>query len=277
MTGSVADINVGACDAPFAATEQAYDFWSEVHCLAAEQLGFSIQSKISVTLLIGNAGAGKSIILRRVRDELSTNYLIGYLDDPSRLGVFPYNTVLTAFGAAPETQTKDTAVSVLRASFTSARKDHGLPTLLIDNVSAFKDDDLAGIFNAAGITGRMDDLLFKVVICGDVDLPERLQSRFSGLIGPSIRLENMSSDDTKDYILHRLACANYQSVMFSDEALDIIAKYSDGNPKLINIICQAALDAFQGSKDERIEAALVRKCFLAAGYALRREREVDQT
>lgn len=275
MNSALADTDMDTSSKPFASTDPAFDFWSDAHCLAAEQLGFAINSEIPLTLLIGDPGAGKSMVVRSVFEELADAHLIGLLDDGSRMGVFPYNTILTAFDAKPETETKDTPPSVFRSSFASARTSHGLPTLLVDGADGFKEDELTKVFDIAVLNEGADGPVFKIVLCGNNDLHDKLQKRYAGLVGPSIRLDNMSDEDAKDYILHRLAGANYRSVMFSDDAMNAIVKYSKGNPKLINIVCQAALDEFQGSTENQIEASLVRKCFVLAGYALRRERESD--
>ena len=275
MNSALSDTNVDAASKPFASSDMAFDFWSDAHCLAAEQLGFAVNSEIPLTLLLGDAGAGKSMILRSIFEELSQAHLLGHLDDASRMGVFPCNTILTAFGAKPETETKDTPVSVLHSSFASARKSHGLPTLLVDGADNFKDETLAQIFEMARLTDSQNGPVFKVILCGNPDLPDKLQPRFAGLIGPSIRVGTMSDQDAEEYILHRLGRANYRSVMFSDDALKTIVKYAKGSPRLINTVCQAALDEFQGSTETQIETPMVLKCFVLAGYALRRERETD--
>ncbi len=259
-------------DSPFVSNDPLYDFWSDAHCLAAEQLGFVVNSSLPLTLFTGQSGVGKSIVLRSVVEELSKAHLLGQLADLSALQSKPCAAVLSAFGAEVPQDEGDISLSVFKNSFLAARKHYPAPTLFVDRAHDIEQHELATLLEIAGIAKTADDALFKIVLVGDVGLPDRLSASFSALIGPAVRLENMSDEDSADYIRHRLACAEYKSVLFSDDALEIIVKYAKGNASVINLICDAALSQFYGDKQDRIEAATVRKCFARAAESLRRRR-----
>ena len=55
-------------------------------------------------------------------------------------------------------------------------------------------------------------------------------------------LTPLSEEDAKKYILHRLKIASKSARQyFTDQALDIVCRFSKGVPRMINQICDSAL------------------------------------
>ncbi len=259
------DLEIG----PFQTTDPAYDFWSDAHCLAAEQLDFAIGSMIMLTVFSGAPGSGKSTVLRKVVDVTQDKRLIGALPHSPKLSVAPCRAILGAFGADPGQADEQLLRPILERSLLAAKAQHGLPTLIIDDAHHLDDASLERIFDLAALERGPEEALFKIVLVGDDDLLERVKPISAEIIGPSFTLEPMSESDTADYVRHRLAAANYKAMPFSDDALKAVFEFSKGNALKTSILCTFALAEFKGRKSSQINAGLVRKCFGQAREALR--------
>ncbi|UCD19846.1 MAG: AAA family ATPase, partial [candidate division WOR-3 bacterium] len=66
-----------------------------------------------------------------------------------------------------------------------------------------------------------------------------------------IKLKSMGSDTVRSYIAHRLTVAGSEQEVFSPRAIDLICRYSEGRPRLVNVICDnALLEGYLQSKPE---------------------------
>jgi general secretion pathway protein A len=67
--------------------------------------------------------------------------------------------------------------------------------------------------------------------------------------------------ETKGYIQHRLTIAGASSTtFFNTDALDEIFNFSQGIPRLINIICDKALLAGYVTGKNFIEKVIIKRC-----------------
>src|SRR5690606_25005598 len=82
-------------------------------------------------------------------------------------------------------------------------------------------------------------------------LTQRVRLRF--------HLTPLSKRETRDYVLHRLevAGANGRRI-FTDEAIDLVFRYSGGVPRLTNIICDTAMLCAFAEESPIVDARLVR-------------------
>jgi general secretion pathway protein A len=88
-----------------------------------------------------------------------------------------------------------------------------------------------------------DTRLLSFILSGLPDLESFLASNRAlyQRIAVKIRLKSMGSDTVRSYINHRLNIAGSEREIFSPRALDLICRYSEGRPRLVNIICDNAL------------------------------------
>jgi general secretion pathway protein A len=76
----------------------------------------------------------------------------------------------------------------------------------------------------------------------------------------SYHIEPLTEPETREYINHRLKIAGCNQELFKPEAVRRIYAFSQGYPRLINIICDhALLTGYSGGK-KAIEAGLIKEC-----------------
>ena len=74
-------------------------------------------------------------------------------------------------------------------------------------------------------------------------------------------ITSLPNDEIGEYIYHRLRVAGSGGdIKFSDNALEMIYKYSGGIPRLINTVCDKALLSAYVLETKYIDAVNIEKC-----------------
>ncbi|MCJ7499226.1 AAA family ATPase [bacterium] len=94
-------------------------------------------------------------------------------------------------------------------------------------------------------------------------------------VAMKIRLSTLTDEATKAYVVHRMAIAGNRETIFTDGALKLIYKYSDGFPRKINILCDNAL--FQGflMRQRVIDENIVKEMAADLGFDARIDSRAD--
>jgi hypothetical protein len=94
-------------------------------------------------------------------------------------------------------------------------------------------------------------------------------------VAMKIRLSTLTEEATKAYVVHRMAIAGTREPIFTDAALKLIYRYSDGFPRKINILCDNAL--FQGflMRQRVIDESIVEEMASDLGFDARLDTEAD--
>jgi hypothetical protein len=105
------------------------------------------------------------------------------------------------------------------------------------------------------------DQSLQVILVGQRELRETLQRpdlvQFAQRISVDYHLQPLSEEETAAYIRHRLKVAGGSPDIFSDAACQAVYLYSNGVPRLINLICDTVLVYGYAEQQPRIYANLV--------------------
>ena len=71
------------------------------------------------------------------------------------------------------------------------------------------------------------------------------------------RLLPLERDECDRYVHHRLTVAGGAAVKFSQQSIELIYALSGGVPRLINLLCERALQEAASAQTDRIEAAMI--------------------
>ncbi|EPX80747.1 AAA family ATPase [Litoreibacter arenae] len=242
----------------FKTSTPEYDYWSEAHTLAAEQLAFAVRSMILLTDFTGEPGSGKSTVLRKVLAETQHKQLVGVISHDVTVYTNPALAILQALGAEVDPDAdRHVHEALLRHSLRTANTDLGLATIIVDDAHRLPTEVISNIFELAGFRSDDDAALFKIILIGQPDLRDRLSQSIHDLLGPSIELEPMSEADTAGYIKHRLKTAHADGVPFTKDALKAAHERTGGRPSLINLLCKSALIAAKTLGLDKVDAKLV--------------------
>jgi general secretion pathway protein A len=106
--------------------------------------------------------------------------------------------------------------------------------------------------------------LLQIVLAGQPELADKLASRNLAQLRQRISLvsglKQLSVDDTRNYIQHRLRVAGYEGEsLFSPQALADTAEFTEGIPRNINSFCFNAMSMACALRQPTIDAAIVRE------------------
>lgn len=126
-------------------------------------------------------------------------------------------------------------------------------------------EEFRGLLNMESSDGKMLNIIFfGLPELEDVlSLDEPLKQR----VAVKIRLREFSEKDTRDYIKHRLNVAGSRSHIFSEEAISLIYRFTNGVPRLINTVCDNSLMEGYLSKAVTIDGSLIKTVAVDLGLS----------
>ncbi len=258
----------GFVERPFSLTpDPKYYFRSRSHGRAFDNLSAGISRRESLLLVTGDLGVGKTTLCRtfvallecKTRAALVGNSLLSP-EDLLRLllqdlGAITKEDVLHGrlVGA-----TRAELQQLLDEFLVSLRSRQDGAVLIIDEAHSLPSATVEQIVQlAASETNRANVLQILLAgqppVSGGPTLPRALDERLS----TRVRLLPLERDECERYVHHRLNLAGGIGVTFSARALDVIYGLSGGVPRLVNLLCERALQegAVLGSK--RIEPGMI--------------------
>lgn len=219
---------------------------SQQHSEAVIRLKHAIDSRRGLSVVIGDIGAGKTTLARRLLEELDEKTY------EAALLVIIHSSVSSDWllkkfalqlGIANVKESKIDILGQLYKRLNEIYEQGKNAVVLMDEVQMLKSreimEEFRGLLNMELPEGKMINLIFfglrdmEEVLSLDEPLKQRVSVRVS--------LTALSENETKNYILHRLKVVGSAGNLFTDAAMKAVCSYSKGLPRLINTICDNAL------------------------------------
>jgi type II secretory pathway predicted ATPase ExeA len=217
------------------------------HREALSNLEYGLTSRRGLTVLVGEAGTGKTTLIRAVLARFETQgAVIGYLNNPTLTRREFCEFLTQAFRLAPAAaQSKTKLLAELGAALEKYRAAGTQTGLVIDEAQAMPDDLLEEVRLLANIETTTDKLL-PIVLAGQPELADRLNQpslrQLKQRVALRCQLGALDARETAEYIAGRIRVAGGNSVqVFTRQAVDAIHERSAGIPRLISVICDNAL------------------------------------
>ena len=244
----------GFRESPFSITPDPRFFYANsVYLEAYANLRYGIEAKKGFIAVTGEVGTGKTTLLRKLMLSL----------DKTIQTVLVFNTDVT-FNELLRVISRELGLPTAgkdRLSMIEALNDYLIEQLehgrtvcmLIDEVQNLSDESLEGLRLLSNLETDRQKLL-QIVLMGQPELQAKLdQSHLRQLkqrIAIRSELARLRDDEVGSYINFRIRVAGCDNPeLFHSDAVEKIAFYSKGIPRLINVICDNALViAFAGSE-----------------------------
>ncbi|MDH3934676.1 MAG: hypothetical protein OEU62_05875, partial [Gammaproteobacteria bacterium] len=105
------------------------------------------------------------------------------------------------------------------------------------------------------------DQALQVILVGQNELRDTLRQpelvQFAQRISVDYHLQPLSAEETANYIRHRISIAGGNPDIFSALACEAVHRYSNGVPRLINLLCDTALVYGYAEQQQQISARLI--------------------
>ena len=286
----------GFQETPFSlAPNPRYLFESASHAAALAQVAYAIERREPLVVVTGEIGTGKTLLCRTVLHRLVRKTFVSVVNN-SLLGPDDLlKQLLQDFGVISKDRTGGVAVTrhdlvhALEDFLTSLIALDAHAVVLIDEAQHIQPEVLEQIRLLSNIDDRRGTML-QIILVGQADLESLLARpelrQFQQRVSRRVRLEPLGADELQPYIEHRLAVgrAARQSTMpgadelarelaewedaspqllFAPDAIQAIWKISGGLPRVVNILCDRALEAACAQRMRMVDASFVNAAALA--------------
>jgi len=211
--------------------------------------------------LIAPSGAGKTLLLRSLRDRLpEARYRVHDVKVTSLSKRDLCREIATVCGLEPA-GTYPSLLRKLQQRFLAQRDEEGLrPVLLLDEAQDMRPDVLATLrlLTNFDLDSR---LVLSVVLAGDSRLQQLLERHDLEPVRRRLAhvayLPLLARDQTRAYVLHRLQLAGAAPDLFPDDATEAVYEISRGNLRAIDHLCLKTLELAAAQDRKELSAALV--------------------
>jgi general secretion pathway protein A len=237
----------GLREAPFElAPNPRFLFLSQRHREAFACLQHGIATRKPLTLLVGEAGTGKTTLLNSVLATESGRHVhCARLSNPTLTRAEFVEFLAESFGLDDKAHSSKTSLLLeLEQRLRSESRAHpGL--LVIDEAQSLSDELLEEVRLLCNVETETTRLI-PIVLSGQPELAERINThglrQLKQRIGIRAELAPFDLMETAAYVATRIRIAGGKSAeIFSREAIMHLYERSRGVPRLINVICDNAL------------------------------------
>ncbi len=240
---------------PFALSpDPDYLYPSRVHREALDYLRYGLESHAGFVVITGEIGSGKTTLLQTLLRGLDTQTTVGRIVntilEPREL----LETIMIDFGLDPAGRSKPLMLRDLAQYLVDQRLSGRLVLLVIDEAQNLSQAALEELRMLSNLETEKSKLM-QIVLVGQPNLRDKLAApeleQLRQRITVSYHLVPLDPDEAANYVNHRLRRAALGAPLeFPRDVTDMVHARSRGVPRIINVICDAAL-VFGYAEDRR--------------------------
>lgn len=263
----------GLIEKPFSLTpDPKYFFASGCHAEARDLLRYGVREREGFMCFVGAAGTGKTTLLRTVLEGFGPDVVTALVLNPFLSAEDLLRIVLVDFGIATRAefdsergrnQTKQQLIDRLNDHLMSLSLQGKTAVLVIDEAQNLPMPVMEQIRLLSNLETSKSKLL-QIVLAGQLSLRRLLTapelSQLAQRVSVRYTLQPLSIEEIGRYVDHRLRIAGSQGdIVFDPGAIDRILRYSEGVPRLVNLLADRALLAGYAQRSCNISAETIER------------------
>jgi general secretion pathway protein A len=238
-------------------------FLSRHHRAALDVLRYGIHERKGFIAITGEVGAGKTTLCRALLRSLDSSVRTALILNPCLSDSQILRAICDEFRLQPAKTTRKDLYDTINAFLLRELAANHNVALIIDEAQDLKPAVLEQIRLLSNLETEKEKLL-QIVLVGQPELGELLAREDLRQLRQRIALRHhvapLSPDEIAEYIAHRLQVAGGDGrVRWLPEAIRLIAEYSRGIPRLINVVCDKSLLAGYVAETTVMDAGIVRR------------------
>jgi general secretion pathway protein A len=255
----------GFLESPFSVTPDPRFFYANtIYQEAYATLRYGIEGKKGFIVITGEVGTGKTTLLRKLLRNLEDTVHSVFIFNPDLS--FPELLQLTLHDlglAPPKEASKVTMLQELNDYLIKQLNQGHTVATLIDEAQNLSDDALENLRLLSNLETDKEKLL-QIVLMGQPELETKLDQpklrQLKQRVALQCRLAPLEVGEVGPYIDFRLRTVGYEDKdLFHPDAIQQIAFYSKGIPRLMNIICDNALLCAYARSKKIVSADMIKE------------------
>jgi general secretion pathway protein A len=239
-------------------------YLSDSHREALATLVYAVSEHKGFIVQTGEVGTGKTTVLNAMLGRLDARVKSAYLFNTA-LSVEDFFVYLFNELEIEHVEPFNKSRALHRLNeYLIERLGRGLQTLLIvDEAQNLSTELLEEIRMLSNLETPRSKLL-QIILVGQPELAEKLARPELRQLRQRVELRHtirpLTADEVAEYVRERLLIAGHETgKLFSSSALRAVHRYSEGIPRIINVLCDNALIVGFARQAVRISAQMVRE------------------
>lgn len=237
----------GFKEAPFSiAPDPQFLYMSDRHREALAHLLYGMKTEGGFVLLTGEVGTGKTTVCRCLLEQIPENSEIAFVLNPKLTATELLATICDELRIDyPQGNLSNKVFIDAINGFLLAAHARGCKTvLIIDEAQNLSIAVLEQIRLLTNLETNKQKLL-QVIMLGQPELKLMLDHpelrQFAQRITARYHLEPLAKNEIQGYLSHRLFVAGVERPLFPAATVDKLYQYSNGVPRVLNLLCDRAL------------------------------------
>jgi general secretion pathway protein A len=244
-------------------TDPKFLWLGEKHKEALAVLKYGILDNKGFLLLTGDVGTGKTTLLNALIDSLGDNVLVALVTDPGLGKMDFFNFVANSFEMNKSFKSKGEFLIYLKNYLLEINRQNKQTLLIIDECQHLNQKLLEEVRLLSNIE-KFNSKLINIFFVGQSEFNDIILRPRNRAIRQRItinyNISALSQSETDKYIQFRLHVAGSKETIFTAKAIKEVYKFSNGYPRLINIICDQALLTGYVKEKRKIDEKIVAEC-----------------
>ena len=257
---------------PFGVTpDPRYLYLSSTHRRALGSLAYGIEAARGFLVLTAEPGLGKTtllfLLLARLGRSARTAFVFQAPRNPREFLLY----LLADLGIEAGDQDVTAIEQRVRETVVGETRSGGRLVVVIDEAHILQSPVFETLLRLADLEAPRNRSL-QVLMAGQSELVDKLAqpalARFRQHVSIMARLEPLTATESDRYIDHRLRMAGHSGDrVFTSDACEVIAGWSEGIPRKINNICFNALLRGYARKRESIDSSIIKDAIADLDWA----------
>ncbi len=227
-----------------------------------DALIYAITQDEGIVKVTGEVGSGKTMLCRMLLERLPANVETLYLANPSLSRSEILGAIADELGIPTDGKATHSLTRALQDALIARYAEGKRVVLLIDEAHAMPAESLEEIRLLSNLESKATKLL-QIALFAQPELDERLAAtdmrQLRERITQHFNLAPLKQADVAAYIEFRLRAAGYHGPNpFTDEAIRLITRISEGLSRRINIIADKALLAAYAKGSHKVDAGEIK-------------------
>jgi general secretion pathway protein A len=237
----------GLSQEPFSNAPVSRLYYNSVqHAEALARLTYAVEAMKGLALLVGQIGAGKTTLARRMLDSLPEERYEAALLVIIHSGItssWLLRRIALQLGVTDPSTDKLTLLGQLYQRLVQIYEAGKKAVVLIDEAQMLASRELMEEFRGLLNLEVPERKLISFVFFGLPEIEQNLMldPPLAQRVALRVRLSSFDRDATEAYVKHRLRLAGAQRMLFRREAIDRLHDASQGIPRVVNALCDNAL------------------------------------